>query len=350
MLTSEELENFDIFPKEYSCSCLFKFLFYSLSVLAAFLVLYTFYIDSDIKSVLTMNYNNAYDDIIINDYLTNKLIEFSPKKYLSQNKSNFIQNYEYFIEKNFIKEYVMNSYPCLIRNATKYFLVKDIINKVEDKLISDTNKKIVFEYRQNPYTQFYDEDYRYLKTSYSNFLNSTKNYSKNYYFLNEFTINEAIENMSEIINENNFKNNILIKDMELKAIDFSFAENYVVLWGHMDMYDQFICLEKGSLEFILIPPHEKKYMYPFTKKGPINYSRINFFEGKNNLNEKYHDFFKVQKMYINLLSGECLYIPAFWWRSYRTNYKKIEKTKYLTYKYNSNSIYLNKFLYVRNNN
>jgi hypothetical protein len=348
MFTSEELESFDIFPKEYSCSCLFKFLLYSISIIIGFVILYAFYTDSDMLSLLTMNYRSNYDDIIINDYLTNKLIELSPKNFLSQNKSNFIKNYE-DLGNNFIKEYVMNSYPCLIRNATKNFLVKDIINLVENKLINDNNEKLIFEYRPNPYTQFFDDDYRYLKTTYSNFLNLTKNFSNNYYFLNEYNIVDAIGNLSKTIFEKHSNNNHLIKDMDLSEIDLSYTENYVVIWGHANTDDHFICLEKGSLEFILIPPQEKKYLYPFNKKGPINYSRINFFDGKNELNENYHDFLKVKKLYINLLSGECLYIPAFWWRSYRTNKETIEKTRYLTYKYNSNSHYLNRFVFVKNN-
>ena len=93
MITSEELENFDIFPKEYNCVCLFKFILYSLSTIFAFLLLFTFYTDSDIYSVLTMNYHSRFDDVIINDYLTNKLIELSPKNFLSENRKTFIQQY-----------------------------------------------------------------------------------------------------------------------------------------------------------------------------------------------------------------------------------------------------------------
>ena len=81
MLTSEELENFDIFPKEYSWSCLFKFIFYSLSFSFSFLLLFTFYSDEDLFSILTINYFKNYNDIITSDYLTNKLVELNPKKY-----------------------------------------------------------------------------------------------------------------------------------------------------------------------------------------------------------------------------------------------------------------------------
>ena len=347
MFTSEELENFVIFQKEYNCFCLFKFILYSLSTIFAFLLLFTFYTDSDIYSVLTMNYHSRFDDVIINDYLTNKLIELSPKNFLSENRTTFIQQYE-SLENNFIKDYVMNSYPCLIKNSTEFFGLKQIINMVEEKLMNNPNKRIIFEYRPNPYTQFYDDDYQYLRTTYNNFLNITKNFSENYYFLNEYNVLDANINLTRIIYDNYLKYNYLVKDLELKEIDMSYVENYVVIWGHMEQSDQFICLDQGSLEFILIPPQEKKYMYPFTRKGPINYSRVNFFDGKNNINEKYKDFLKVQKLYINLLSGECLYIPAFWWRSYRTNKKTNERTRYFTFKYYSNFRYLDRLIYIKN--
>ena len=102
------------------------------------------------------------------------------------------------------------------------------------------------------------------------------------------------------------------------------------------------------LEFILVPPQEKKYMYPYSNNGPINYSRVNFFDGKNNKIENYPDFFKSNKIYINLSTDECLYIPAFWWRSYRTNKRNKEKTIFLTFKYISNSKYLENIMYFHN--
>ena len=347
MFTSEELENFDIFPKEYSFSCLFKFVFYSFSSIFSFLLLYSFYTDNDIYSVITMK-NVANQDIIMNDYLTNKLIELNPKDFISENKINFIKAYDE-LNNNFIKEYIMNSYPCLIKNSAKYFGVKELINLTEENLIENNKIRLVFEYKENPYSQFYDDDYQYLRTTYDNFLNGIiKNNSKNYYFLNEYNIILAIPKILNIAYDKYLKNNILVKDLELKEIYFSRAENFVMVWGHSELYDEFVCLEHGSLEYILIPPQEKKYMYTFSKKGPINYSRVNFFENRNDNNENYPDFFKSNKIYFNLQAGECLYIPAFWFRSYRNNKKGKEKTTFLTFKYNSYSKYLENILYIRN--
>ena len=345
MFTSEELENFDIFPKEYSFTCLFKFIFYSLSTIFSFLLLYAFYTDRNIYSIIRMDYYNN-EDFMINDYLTNKLIEVSPKDFITENKTKFIQNYEK-LENNFIKEYIMNSYPCLIKNSSEYFGVKEAIDFIEKTLILYKNKRIIFEYRENPYTQFYDDDYQYLRISYDTFINATKNVSENYYFLNEYNIDNLM-NITQIIYEKYLKNNYLVNSLELKHFYFSRAENFVVVWGHMEIYDNFICIEQGSLEFILVPPQEKKYMYPYSRQGPINYSRVNFFEGKNNDSENYPDFFKANKVYINLLAGECLYIPSFWWRSYRTNKKKKNKTTFLTFKYKSSSKYLESLMYIKN--
>ena len=348
MITSEELENLDIFPKEYSCSCLFKFVFYSSSSIFALLLLYSFYTDTNIYSILTMDYSNN-EDIIINDFLTNKLIELYPKNFLSENITykNLIRNYEN-LQNIFIKEYVMNSYPCLIKNSVEYFGTKEIIELVRENLKKYKDRKITFEYRDNPLTQFYDDDYKYIRASYDMYINSTKNISENNYFLNELNTVEANPNILKIIYGKYLINNYLVSDLELRDIYLSNAEKYVVLWGHMEMRDMFICIEQGSLEFILIPPHEKKYLYPFTRRGPSHYSRVNFFDEKKNITEKYPDFIKANKIYISLNSGECLYIPAFWWRSYHTNKNKNEKTMFLTYKFFSNSIYLENLINVRN--
>ena len=344
MITAEELENFDIFPKEYSCSCLFKFLFYSLSSIFSFLLLFSFYTDSDIYSILTMKHSST-QDIIVNDFLTSKLIELSPKDILSENKSNFIQTYD-SLKNIFIKEYIMNSYPCLIKNSSDYFGVNEIIKLAEENLIKNNDKRIIFEYKKNPYSQFYEEVYQYLQTTYSNYLNFAKNSTNNYYFLNEYNIINAIPNIS--LYDNFLKFNHLVKDLELKETSLSRADNFVVVWGHMEVLDQIICIEEGSLEYILIPPQEKKYMYPFTKNGPINYSRVNFFDGRNNVIENYPDFFKSNKLYVHLIAEECLYIPAFWWRSYRTNKRKKERTIFLTFKFSSNSKYLDDLMYIKN--
>ena len=346
MLTAEELENFDIFPKEYSFSCLFKFIFYSLSTILSFLLLYSFYTDRDIYSVLTMNYNNRYEDLIINDYLTNKLIELSPKDFLSENKTTFTQTYEN-LENIFFKEYIMNSYPCLIKNSSEYFGGKEAIDLIEENLILHKDKRIIFEYRENPYTQFFDDDYQYLKISYDTFINATKNISQNYYFLNEFNLFN-LENVTDKISEKYLKNNYLVNNLELKHIYFSRAESFVVVGGHMETFDNFICIQQGNIEFILLPPQEKKNIYPYSRNGPINYSRVNFFEGKNNNSEDFPNFFKANKVYINLSAGECLYIPAFWWKSYRTNKRKKNKTIFLTFKFSSNSQHLEKIMYIRN--
>lgn len=364
MFTAEEIENFDIFPKEYSFSCLFKFIFHSLTSIFSFLLLYAFYTDSDIYKIITMNYNsnNNYKGIIINDYLTRKLVELTPKHFLSSenNKTNFIQKYEN-LKNIFFKEYIMNSHPCLIKNSSEFFRVKEIIGLVEENLLKNTNLKIRFEYKENPYVQFYDSNYQYLITSYNTYINMTninnRNNTKNnnYYFINEYNIRDIIsfnnKSLLDIIingDDSFLKNNFLVNDLYLKDIYFSSAETFVVVWGHMEIDEQFICVDGGNLEFILIPPHEKKNMYPFIKKGPINYSMVNFFDGKNNNNENFPNFFEVKKIYYNLQSGECLYIPAFWWLSYRTSKKKNLKTKYLTFKYYSNSKYIDQMMFVRN--
>lgn len=350
MLTSEELENFDIFPKEYSWTCLFKFIFYSLSLIFSFLLLVTFYSDTDLFSLLTMNYYSNYNDIITSDYLTNKLIELDSKNLL-ENASNFVQFYEDINESYFFKNYIMNSSPCLIKNSSEFFKTVELIKIVEEELIKDSTNKIIFEYKINPYSQFYNDDYQFLRTSYKNYFNLTQNNSgNNYYFLNEFTITPYLNNISGFSYETNISNNnYMIKELNIKDIMLSKAQSHIVIWGHMEIFDEFICTSKGNLEFILIPPHEKKYVYPYVNNGPINFSRVNFFEQKrDDKNDIYKDFIKANKIYMNVLEGECVYIPAFWWRSYRNSKKKNNKSDFLTFKFSSNSKYLEDLMYIHN--
>ena len=350
MITSEELENFDIFPKEYSWSCLFKFIFYSLSLIFSFLLLVTFYSDADLISLLTMNYYFNQNDIIMTDYLTNKLIELSPKN-IFENASNFVQFYEDINESLFFKKYIMKSFPCLIKNSSDFFKTEVIIKMTEEQLVKEIDNKIIFEYKVNPYTQFFDDNYQYLRTSYMNYINLTKNTSKiSYYFLNEYKITSYLNNISNFSFEKNISNNnIIIKDLSLKDIYLSKAQSHIVVWGHMEIFDEFICLSKGNLELILIPPQEKKYVYPYKDKGPINFSRVNFFEQKrNDNNEIYNEFVKANKIYMSVLEGECVYIPAFWWRSYRNSKKKNNKCEFLTFTFFSNSKYLEDLMYIKN--
>jgi hypothetical protein len=347
MLTSEELENLDIFPKEYTWCCLMKFIFYSLSLLFSFTLLYTFYSDADLFSILTLNYQSKLEDAIINDYLTNELIISNLNKFNPDDASKFIQSYK-DLETNFMKEYVMNSYPCLIKDSDNNFRSEEIIKLSEENLINNNSLKIVFEYKENPYAQFYSEDYQYLRTSYSNYIKLTKDNNKpNYYFLNKFDISRYLNNSSSYSLENFFSNNYLLKYIDIKNIYLNQANSYVVVWGHTEAFDEFMCITEGNLEFILIPPQEKKYVYPYTFRGPINFSRVNFFEQKrDDNNEKYADFIKANKFYMNVLQGDCIYIPAFWWRSYRTSKRKNIRTTFLIYKFNSNSEYLENIMLI----
>ena len=348
MLTSEELENLDIFPKEYSWPCLFKFIFYSLTLLFSFLLLITFYSETDLFTLLTMNYNN-YNDIIENDYLTSKLIQLNHKNYF-ENISNLVEYYEEIEQNIFFKKYIMNSSPLLIKNSSNYFGTKKIIKLAEEEMIKDEKNKIIFEYKINPYTQFYNDDYQYLRTSFKNYINLKPNISNNnYYFLNEYKITHHLSNISNFSLEKNIlKENYLISDLNFKDIFLSKTQSHIVIWGHMEIQDEFICTSECNLEFILIPPQEKKYVYPYVNKGPINYSRVNFFEQKKNENnEIFSDLEKANKIYMNVLEGECIYIPAFWWRSYRNSKKSNKKCDFLTFTFFSNSKYLEDLMQIK---
>ena len=168
--------------------------------------------------------------------------------------------------------------------------------------------------------------------------------------MNEYKITSYLSNISEFSFEKNIsKDNFLISDLNLKDVYLSKSQSHIIVNGHMEIYDEFICISEGNLVFILIPQQEKKYVYPYINKGPINFSRVNFFEQKkNDKNDIYKDFIKANKIYMNVLEGECVYIPAFWWRSYRNGKKKNNKCDFLTFKFLSNSKYLEELMYIRN--
>ena len=70
----------------------------------------------------------------------------------------------------------------------------------------------------------------------------TKNISsdKNYYFLNEYSILDILKNITDFSCDNYLKNNDLVKNLELKDIYLSKVENFVLIWGHMEVFDEFI--------------------------------------------------------------------------------------------------------------
>ena len=347
MITSEELENFDIFPKEYTFSCLFKFIFYSITSMIGFIVLFSFYNDSDLSSILTFNFDNANKYYVnINDYFTYKISILHPKNFYSMNQSTFIKNYSENFEKNFYKEYVLDAFPCLIKNADNAFNISIITNFIQDKLEENNEIKIRVEIRDDPFSEYFKKDFRFFSTTYNNLFNkNVSNLIKENYFINDLNIDEIIENGKNEIQNNFLQNNKILKEMQIKEISYNEVKKFIVISGHFELTNQFLCVNEGEIDLLLVPPQDKKYVYSFSEYGPINYSRVNFFYGGRETHVKFPDFSKANKIFVNLINGECIFIPAFWWVSLKTN-KNSNYNQYIILKYNSNSKYLEKIMNI----
>ena len=347
MITSEELENFDIFPKEYSFSCLFKFIFYSTTSLIGFIVLFAFYTDSDLSSILTFNFRNANKYYAnINDYLTNQISILHPKNFYSLNQSTFVKYYSEDFEQKFYKEYLLDGFPCLIKNSSDAFNITNITNFIQDKLLENNKTKITPEIRDDPFSEFFKKDFKYYTTTYTDLFN--KNVSsliKGNYFINDLDINTVIEKGKNVIQNNFLQNNKILKEMEIREISYNEVKKFVVVSGHYEISNQFLCINEGEIDLLLVPPQDKRYVYPFNKYGPINYSRVNFFYGGKETHDKFPDFSKASKIFINLMKGECVFIPAFWWVSLKT-VKSSNFNQYIILKYKSNSQYLEQMMNI----
>ncbi len=241
----------------------------------------------------------------------------------------------------------MRSFPCLIKQSEEGFNSTKITEYIEENLNKSKNNDLFVEIRNEPYTEFFDDDFKFKRTSYKNYLEEIIVESKmrtSYYFINEININNIIKNGLNNIRNNFLNNNKILSHMKLREIGFSRADDFVIISGHMETTDNFICATEGELDILLINPMQKKYVYPYDgKHGPINYSRVNFFSGKN-IDDKFPEFYKADRVYISLLEKECLYIPSFWWRSIKTssNEEKSKIVKFITLQYESSSRYLDR--------
>ena len=334
MITSEELENCDFFPKNFTFKCFFKFIFYFIFMFVGFLFLFSFYVEDDIKTFI-INYNSISNDNIFNK----RLFFYQPKdknnKYF---KSFSIDNYE---NSNFYKNFIKNSQICLIKNILKdsnFFIVINNIFTMTLNLLNNNNEKIFIEIRNKPNIEFFSKNFQSIYLNYQEFL--IKNNSN--YFINEININNTFNN--NIINDNllklnNYIQNNLQKIINLKFLNLFYSEGNLydlLISGHTSNTNDFYCLESGNIYFILIPPTNNLFIK--VQKEHNNYSSINFFDSK--FSDR--NFKKTQRIIIRLNKNECLFIPSHWWRSYKSiSYNNF---KLFTFKFEDSNRYLNLIL------
>ena len=343
MFTAEEFENFDIFPKKLTYKIIFKSIFYVALWTFGFIILFSFYIEQDISQILSGNYLKNFNDN--EDTLINRLSNIAPKNYYL-NSNKYYLNYSDDISNYFFKKYILDSYPCLIKNGSIGFNIinttKYIINEIK-KINEDT---LNFEKRIEPFSVLFQNEIIKNKTNYSNFIENIMNDNKSFNIINEENIYSIINNNEKLtkihrrIFSKYLKNPLLNKDLLNIGIFLSEGKSSIIINGHSENTENFICLTKGNIEIILIPPNERKFVYPFKIEfGQFIYSPINFF---NQQIQSYPNFKKTNRILINISIGDCLYIPSYWWRSIKTN--KNEHFQFLTLKYKEPTIYYSRIM------
>ena len=116
--------------------------------------------------------------------------------------------------------------------------------------------------------------------------------------------------------------------------------NYDILFGSLNVetplryevnYRNYFVLTHGKAVIRLLVPKSKKYLYPIN-----DYDNFEFVSPVNpwNVQDEYRaDFNKLRTIDVNLISGQMIHIPAYWW--YSIKYVKSNTTicvfKYKTY-------------------
>lgn len=84
---------------------------------------------------------------------------------------------------------------------------------------------------------------------------------------------------------------------------------------HLLNYRNYFMVTQGSVQIKLSPPKNSKYLYPIQ-----DYENFEFVSPINpwNVQPRYKgDFDKMKCLEINLVPGRCLFIPAYWWHSFK---------------------------------
>jgi len=113
-------------------------------------------------------------------------------------------------------------------------------------------------------------------------------------------------------------------------------------------YRNFFMVTSGSIKIQMAPPKSSKYLYPISDWENLEFrSPINPWNPQN----KYKtDFDKIKCLELVLEPGRILYIPAYWWYSFKfiTSDTGVSCLKYRTY-FNNLAICPNIFMYALQN-
>ena len=96
------------------------------------------------------------------------------------------------------------------------------------------------------------------------------------------------------------------------------------------------CVVTGDVRVTVIPPWDRSLLYAGHMPGmPNNYSPVNFFRP----DPKKHDIFRSATPFdLTLYSGDCMYLPAYWW--HQTESSADEATIFVKFWYTVSSEWL----------
>lgn len=102
---------------------------------------------------------------------------------------------------------------------------------------------------------------------------------------------------------------------------------------HLNEFESFFCQVKGEVLLVGIPALQRNGIYPFRSQyGPANFSPLNLFAP---LYTSFPNYRHAHRFTIRILPGECFYIPAYWWISFKTNNEG--EYLFVNFKYKSTS-------------
>lgn len=96
---------------------------------------------------------------------------------------------------------------------------------------------------------------------------------------------------------------------ELKKITYWHGFGTVSL-PHTDTMENMMCLFEGYKNITLVSPYDRKFVYAGNNDLPSNYSPVEFV---NTDYTKWPLFRYGRVKTVQILPGDCLYIPAYWW-------------------------------------
>lgn len=310
MITAEELEECDILPKQYTLPCIIKASVYLIAMIASCALMYSFYSGKDFVSIITME-STSYSST---SYLIERLASID-KKFDYTQKDSYYVNHTANISDFFIKQYVNQNLACLIKQGSDGFGIFDLYNRLNGEL-NHTNDELYVETKSDPHMAFFKKGFTFEKMTYSNYsiMTQMKERTVNY-FINELDLSDIRSDLFKSMSES-LKGDLFKKDLKLNGIYFTEGFDKLITPGHSENTENFICMAKGEIDVMLIPSSGRKYVYPYKREyGPTNYSPVNFFRGDSS---KYPLYTKADRIHVTIGTGDCLYIPSFWWISIKS--------------------------------